>query len=299
MRATLAKRELPGATWPALAGTLAAEASFESAFGAVLMVAAVWLGVGVLHGPSPVLLIGAALALLAVAALALRSRRVRRLAGEVGRGLAVLRTPGRCARQVLPWQVLSRTLRIGSATCFLLAFGLPVAPAVVVAACAALGSGSAMPLPGAGPAAIGAALLVAIPLAAGHAVDHGDVASMAIVWPTALTAVGITLSLTLLAVLCGARTPRALVRAARSLRPQPAPLVPVTAALGWGALAASSLVIGAAAGLARPWPTALVGLVLAFGAGALISAVSFDLAEEGAKIGGGGVGRRSASRSAR
>ena len=164
VRATLAKRELPGATWPALAGTLAAEASFESAFGAVLMVAAVWLGVGVLHGPSPVLLIGAALALLAVAALALRSRRVRRLAGEVGRGLAVLRTPGRCARQVLPWQVLSRTLRIGSATCFLLAFGLPVAPAVVVAACAALGSGSAMPLPGAGPAAIGAALLVAVPL---------------------------------------------------------------------------------------------------------------------------------------
>ena len=226
VRATLAKRELPGATWPALAGTLAAEASFESAFGALLMLAAVWLGVGTLHGPSPVLLIGAALALLAVAALTLRSRRVRRLAGEVGRGLSVLRTPGRCARQVLPWQVLSRTLRIGSATCFLLAFGLPVAPAVVVAACAALGSGSAMPLPGAGPAAIGAALLVAIPLAAGHAVDHGDVASMAIVWPTALTAVGITLSLTLLAVLCGARTPRALVRAARSLRPQPAPLVP-------------------------------------------------------------------------
>jgi hypothetical protein len=226
VRATLAKRELPGATWPALAGTLAAEASFESAFGAVLMVAAVWLGVGTLHGPSPVLLIGAALALLAIAALTLRSRRVRRLAGEVGRGLSVLRTPGHCARQVLPGQVLSRTLRIGSATCFLLAFGLPVAPAVVVAACAALGSGSAMPLPGAGPAAIGAALLVAIPLAAGHAVDHGAVASMAIVWPTALTAVGITLSLTLLAVLCGARTPRALVRAARSLRPQPAPLVP-------------------------------------------------------------------------
>ena len=226
VRATLAKRELPGATWPALAGTLAAEASFESAFGAVLMVAAVWLGVGTLHGPSPVLLIGAALVLLAVAAVALRSRRVRRLAGEVGRGLAVLRTPGRCARQVLPWQVLSRTLRVGSATCFLLAFGLPVAPAVVLAACAALGSGSAMPLPGAGPAAIGAALLVAIPLAAGHAIDHGDVASLAIVWPTALTAVGITLSLTLLAVLCGARTPRALVRAARSLRPQPAPIVP-------------------------------------------------------------------------
>jgi zinc transporter, ZIP family len=59
----------------------------------------------------------------------------------------------------------------------------------------------------------------------------------------------------------------------------------VAAAIGWGALAASSLVIGALAGLAGRWPDRLVGLVLAFGAGALISAVSFDLAEEGAQVG--------------
>jgi ZIP family zinc transporter len=58
-------------------------------------------------------------------------------------------------------------------------------------------------------------------------------------------------------------------------------------ALGWGALAASSLVIGALVGLARPWPERLVGLVLGFGAGALISAVTFELAEDGVAIGGG------------
>ncbi|MFL5857890.1 MAG: ZIP family metal transporter [Solirubrobacteraceae bacterium] len=57
------------------------------------------------------------------------------------------------------------------------------------------------------------------------------------------------------------------------------------AALGWGALAASSLVIGALIGLVRRWPQRLIGLVLAFGAGALISAVSFDLAQEGAQVG--------------
>ena len=62
----------------------------------------------------------------------------------------------------------------------------------------------------------------------------------------------------------------------------------MTAALGWGALAASSLVIGALLGLVRPWPGRLIGLVLAFGAGALISAVSFDLAQEGADVGGPG-----------
>ena len=60
-------------------------------------------------------------------------------------------------------------------------------------------------------------------------------------------------------------------------------------AIGWGALAASSLVIGALLSFARRWSHRQVGLVLAFGAGALISAVSFELAQEGLKVGGAGV----------
>jgi ZIP family zinc transporter len=60
----------------------------------------------------------------------------------------------------------------------------------------------------------------------------------------------------------------------------------VGAAIGWGALAASSLVIGALLGLARAWPRRLVGLVLGFGAGALISAVSFELFSEGVRLAG-------------
>ncbi len=59
----------------------------------------------------------------------------------------------------------------------------------------------------------------------------------------------------------------------------------MVAALGWGALAASSLVLGALLALAGRWPTRWVGLVLAFGAGALISAVSFELAAEGLRVG--------------
>ncbi len=62
----------------------------------------------------------------------------------------------------------------------------------------------------------------------------------------------------------------------------------MAAATGWGALAASSLVIGAALSLLRRWSPRTVGLVLAFGAGALISAVSFELAQEGLEIGGAG-----------
>lgn len=61
------------------------------------------------------------------------------------------------------------------------------------------------------------------------------------------------------------------------------------AAVGWGALATSSLVIGALLGMVKAWPRRLVGIVLAFGAGALISTVSFDLAQEGARVGDPGV----------
>jgi ZIP family zinc transporter len=59
------------------------------------------------------------------------------------------------------------------------------------------------------------------------------------------------------------------------------------AALGWGALAASSLIIGALLAFARDWPDKQIGYVLAFGAGALISAVSFELVDEGIALGGG------------
>jgi ZIP family zinc transporter len=60
------------------------------------------------------------------------------------------------------------------------------------------------------------------------------------------------------------------------------------AALAWGAVSASSLIIGALLGLGRTWPDRQVGVVLALGAGALISAVSVELVEEGQKVGAPG-----------
>src|SRR3954453_23598293 len=57
------------------------------------------------------------------------------------------------------------------------------------------------------------------------------------------------------------------------------------AALGWGSLSAFSLVLGAGLALVRDWPARVVGLVLAFGAGALVSAVSFELVQEGGRVG--------------
>jgi ZIP family zinc transporter len=60
----------------------------------------------------------------------------------------------------------------------------------------------------------------------------------------------------------------------------------VLSALGWGAVAALSLAIGAVLALLRDWRDGIVGAVLAFGAGALISSVAFELAQEGLRIGG-------------
>lgn len=63
-------------------------------------------------------------------------------------------------------------------------------------------------------------------------------------------------------------------------------MTPVLSALGWGALAASSLIIGAVLAMAKTWRGGLIGAVLAFGAGALISSVAFELAQEGLRLGG-------------
>ena len=52
-------------------------------------------------------------------------------------------------------------------------------------------------------------------------------------------------------------------------------------ALGWGTLAASSLVIGAILALTLHISIRVIGLIMGFGAGVLISALAFDLVEEG------------------
>ena len=54
----------------------------------------------------------------------------------------------------------------------------------------------------------------------------------------------------------------------------------------WGAVAASSLLLGAVLATLRDWHRGTIGLILAFGAGALIASVSFELAESGVEAAG-------------
>jgi ZIP family zinc transporter len=57
----------------------------------------------------------------------------------------------------------------------------------------------------------------------------------------------------------------------------------------WALVAASALLIGAAAGILLDLPRRLVSTIMAFGAGALISAVAFDLTDEAFNRGGTGT----------
>ncbi len=57
-------------------------------------------------------------------------------------------------------------------------------------------------------------------------------------------------------------------------------------AAGWGALGASSLLIGAVIGITFSISDRLTGLILGFGAGTLISAVAFELTDEAYRLGG-------------
>ena len=63
------------------------------------------------------------------------------------------------------------------------------------------------------------------------------------------------------------------------------------AALGWGLLAASSLILGGILALVLPIGERLLGLIMAFGAGVLISAVAYELVAEAfsTSAGNGGI----------
>ncbi len=132
----LVKRSAPTARYPALAGSLVAETLFDFVVASSLLVWALWAGVlpGLRLPRVPAFDLSLALAhpwitlgvlvVLTVAALFL-VRRVRAFWQEFGRGLTILRTPGRYLRSVAAYQALGWCCRVGGALFFLSAFGIP------------------------------------------------------------------------------------------------------------------------------------------------------------------------------
>ncbi|HWK29700.1 MAG TPA: lysylphosphatidylglycerol synthase domain-containing protein [Solirubrobacter sp.] len=221
VRVLVLARRAPRAGCALLTGTLVAEAVGECALGFALLALALAIGVGpqVAAPPPAALYAAAAFALLAAAtALAVWARRRRAArddaaapppsgAGRVlaaahraGRGCAgALRDPRRYAREVLPWQLASRVLRLVALACFLTAFGLPATLPAVLLVVFAQTSGRLLPF---SPASVGAgaAILAATLNPVTHAhTKPADVAAFFVGTSTVLTVVGTALALAICA----------------------------------------------------------------------------------------------------
>ena len=149
----LVKRRTPGATYPVLVGSLVAETLFDFVVAGGLVIwalsAGVLPGVRLPHIPAfefSLALRHPYLSLVVVGVLVvgamLLAARVRAFWREFGRGLAVVRTPGRYLGRVVSLQALGWGCRVGGAACFLLAFHVPasVQNALIVQVAGSLGS---------------------------------------------------------------------------------------------------------------------------------------------------------------
>jgi ZIP family zinc transporter len=87
------------------------------------------------------------------------------------------------------------------------------------------------------------------------------------------------------------RTGYAVQRRCLHARRRPSILAAMLSAFGWGFLAASSLILGAAIALVWRMPNRVLGLVMGFGSGVLISAVAYELVLDAfdSSAGNGGV----------
>ena len=233
LRLLLMRPRTPGAGYPVLAGTLAAEAAGEAVVGLALLAIALSAGLGPdLPGlPGPAVLAAVAVAVPALVLAARRSAAVRRLAAGVARGAGALRHPGRYARAVLPWQIASRVARALSIACFLLAFGLPATAAAVLVVMLAQAGGRALPFAPASAAAGVAILAAGFGAATGTAPDPAQLAAFFVGTSTLLTAVGLALAALIVIRSLGLAAAIAAVRSGLARRPSaPAAVAGRTAA---------------------------------------------------------------------
>jgi uncharacterized membrane protein len=124
-----------------------------------------------------------------------RVARVRRFLSRAGQGCKALRDPRAYARDVLPWQLTSRVLRIAALACFLAAFGLPATPAAVLLVVFAQTSGRLVPFSPASVGAGAAILAATFEPVTGTAVGAAQIATFFMGTSAVLTVVGTALAL--------------------------------------------------------------------------------------------------------
>lgn len=222
VRVLLLARRMPGqGNRAVLTGTLVAEAAGEMALGLGLLALALAVGVGPDVAPSAQTgLIAAAvlLSLTGAVLIARRHGRSRRFIARVKTGCAALKDPRTYARHVLPWQLLSRVLRLAALACLLTAFHLPATLAAVLLVTFAQCSGRLIPF---GPVSVGtgvAILAATFGPVTGTYVPASELAAFFIGTSTVLTVVGTALALVLCATQASANAGPKLVRSGRLAR---------------------------------------------------------------------------------
>jgi Lysylphosphatidylglycerol synthase TM region len=198
LRILLMRRHMT-TTCPRLIGTLAAETVAETVLGALLTVWALSAGlIPGLHRPglATAALIGAVLivVVLAVRRAARRFPAVGRACADARRGFAVLGSPSCYARRVASWNVLSRSLRLGSLACFLAAFALPVSITAALVVMVAHSSGRLLPFSPASAATSLGLLVAAFPAVTHTSVSASRLTAFYLGSTGLLTVVGIAFS---------------------------------------------------------------------------------------------------------
>lgn len=226
----LVKRSTPAAGYPTLVGTLVAETLFDFLVSSLLLVWALWAGVlpGLRLPDVPAFEVAfavrhpwATLAVVVIAVVAglLLARRVRAFWRDFGRGLAILRTPGRYLRSVVSYQALGWGCRVAGAACFLAAFHVPASleSALVVQVAGSLGS-----LFPATPGGLGPKQALLVVMLAGTA-GRTDVLAFSAGMELTLLAANALLGLTCLALMVRNLRFRQAIADARADREGPAP----------------------------------------------------------------------------
>ncbi len=198
LRIVLMRRHMT-TTCPRLIGTLAAETVAETALGALLTVWALSAGlVPGLHRPglATAVLIGAVVValVLAIRRCARRFPALGRACADAKRGLSLLGSPGCYLRRVASWSMLSRSLRLGSLACFLVAFELPVSVTAALVVMVAHSSGRLLPFSPASAATSLGLLVAAFPAVTHTSVSATRLTAFYLGSTGLLTVVGIALS---------------------------------------------------------------------------------------------------------
>ena len=226
VRVLVLARRSPGTGCALLTGTLVAEAVGECALGARACSRSRWRSAsGRSVGPSTTSALYVAAGVLALTGLraarpplGARARASSRAPRTAARRCAC---PKAYARDVLPWQLASRVLRLAALGCFLAAFGLPATPAAVLLVVFAQSSGRLVPFSPASVGAGAAILAATFEPVTGTAVPAAQVAAFFVGTSTVLTVVGTALALVTAAAQASAKVGPSFGPAGRPLDADP------------------------------------------------------------------------------